>query len=176
MIWYCYICKSSINTLTLGQGYVCCKSSIKIVNSTPETDLTNECEYWENYELILPEKRNYLEHDQSDISGSMFAKLLQILSEMCEFCVAIWCGVVYCHGPVIWCSLCYPAPAKYLSNRSNLLSHSLGWGGWSLLKHSGDALDNRDNARRLCQEPTSSWWANRLKEIQSHVDFCFGWS
>ena len=106
---------------------------------------------WTELISILPENRNYLEHDQSDISGSMFAKLLQILSEMCEFCVAIWCGVnIYCHGSVIWCSLCYPAPAKYLSNRSNLLSHSPGWGGWSLLKHSEDALDNRDNARRLC--------------------------
>ena len=41
----------------------------------------------------------------------MFAKLLQILSEMCKFCVAIWCGVIYCHGPVIWCSLCYPYSA-----------------------------------------------------------------
>ena len=34
-------------------------------------------------------------------------------------CNLIWCGVIYCQGPVIWCSV-----AKYLSNGSNLLSHS----------------------------------------------------
>ena len=28
--WYYWICKSSISTLTLGQGYVCCKSSIQV--------------------------------------------------------------------------------------------------------------------------------------------------
>ena len=45
LIQYCQICKSSINTLTLGQGYVCCKSSIKMLW------MLKQCENL--YELIL---------------------------------------------------------------------------------------------------------------------------
>ena len=61
--------------------------------------------------IFIFKKWNYLDYDQSDISGSMFAKLLQIVSEMCKFCVAIWCGVIYCQGPLSDAlSLCYPQP------------------------------------------------------------------
>ena len=119
--------------------------------------------------IFIFKKWNYLDHDQSDISGSMFAKLLQIVSEMCKFCVAIWCGVIYCQGPVIWCSLCVIQPLLNIYQADPICCPTLdSRAGWSLLKHSWRCSWQSGIARRLCQEPTST---NRLKEIHNHLDF-----